>query len=154
VVPRRNLNLPREVKEAQFRQAGPSEEIRGIHDSGSPVSANNQLDILVLTTIVAGGQRRNDGGKDTAIVGHQADLSYGVLPDATPNRVLEGFVEEDTRVTFSPVQHQVEGSGSGTVMAFPPVLQSVSPETPKFWGSRRDFEPVVANEEEIVRALL
>jgi len=82
------------------------------------------------------------------------DLAYGVLRDTTPDRVLEGYVEGDTRVAFVSIQHQVEWDGSGTVMALLPILQSVSPETPKFWGSRRDFKPVVANEEEIVRALL
>ena len=81
-------------------------------------------------------------------------LSYGVLHDATPDCVLEGFVKVGTRVAFVSIQHQVEGSGSGKVVAFLPILQSVSPETPKFWGSRRDLEPVVANEEEVPRTLL
>jgi len=49
---------------------------------------------------------------------------------------------------------RTRSSGSGKVMAFLPMVQSVSPETPKFWGSRSDLEPVVTNEEEIIRALL
>jgi len=35
-----------------------------------------------------------------------------------------------------------------------PVLRSISPETPKLWGGRGDCEPVVANEEEVVRLFL
>jgi len=47
-------------------------------------------------------------------------------------------------VIFIPIQHQVEGSGFGKVMAFLPILQSVSPETPEFWGLRCDLESVMA----------
>ena len=35
-----------------------------------------------------------------------------------------------------------------------PLLQSVTPKRPKFRGARGDLEPVVANEEEVVRAIL
>ena len=40
------------------------------------------------------------------------------------------------------------------MMAFLPVLERVYPVTPKFWSLRCDLEPVVADEEEIARALL
>jgi len=78
--------------------------------------------------------------------------SYGALNDATSDRDLEGFVEGDTGIASASVQHQVERGGSGTVMAFLPIFQGVSPETPEFWGERRNLEPVMAHEEEVVRA--
>ena len=79
--------------------------------------------------------------------------SYGALCDASSDRILEGFIEGNARVAFASVQHHVERSGSGTAMAFLPILQGVSPETPEFRGKRRNLEPVVTNEEEVVRAL-
>jgi len=87
-------------------------------------------------------------------VGCQMDLSDSILDDMTPDRVLKGVAEEDGRVGFASIQHQVEGSGSGIIMALLSVLQGVSPETPEFWGAGCDLEPMVANEEEIVRTLL
>ena len=82
------------------------------------------------------------------------DLSYGILYDSAPDRILEGFIEGDMTAVSTFVQHQVEGSGHRTAMTFLPILQSVAPETPKFRGARRNLEPMVANEEEIVGALL
>jgi len=100
-----------------------------------------------------GGQRRNDRGQGATKTRHQVDSTYGILRDATPDRILEGFVEEEIRVGFVSIQHQVEVGGScQTAITFLPVPQSGSPEAPKFRGARRDLEPVVANEEEIVRA--
>ena len=81
------------------------------------------------------------------------DRSYGVLHNATPDCILEGFIEGGG-VAFISIVHQVEWGGRGTVMAFLPVPERVSPETPKFRGVRCDLEPVVTNEEELVRALL
>ena len=74
------------------------------------------------------------------------NLSYGILHDATPDRIPEGPIEGDARAA-TPVQHQAEGGGSRTAMLFLPVQQSFSPEVPKFWGARCDREPVVADEE-------
>ena len=82
------------------------------------------------------------------------NLSYGALHDSTPDRIPEGSIEGDPRVTLISVQHQVEGADSRMAVAFLPVLQSVSPETPEFRGARCDFEPVMTNEEEVVRPLL
>jgi len=66
------------------------------------------------------------------MVGHQVDLAYGVFHDVTPDRILEGFVEEGVGFAFISVEHQIEGGGSGTVVAFSPILERVSPGTPKF----------------------
>ena len=88
------------------------------------------------------------------IIGPQVDLTHGILHDVTPDRVPEGFIEEDGGVGFVDDQHQVEGRDSETIMTFLPILQSVSPEAPKFWGAGCDLEPVVADEEEVIRALL
>ena len=38
-------------------------------------------------------------------------------------------------------------------MAFAPILYRVAPEAPKLRSTRRDLEPVMANEEEVVRVL-
>jgi len=80
--------------------------------------------------------------------------SYGALHDATPDRILEGFIEGSTRIMFVIIQDQVEGSSSGTGMTSLPIPQRVPPEAPEFWGERCNLEPVVTNEEEVVRALL
>ena len=82
------------------------------------------------------------------------NLSYGVLHDATSDRILEGSIKGGIRVALVSVQHQVEGGGAGTVMPFLPNLPCVSPETPKLWCARSDIEPVVANEKEVVGTLL
>ena len=81
------------------------------------------------------------------------DLSYCVLRNAVSDRIPEGFIER-VRAKSIVGKHKVEWSGAGTVMALLPVLERVSPETPKFRGVGCNFEPVVANEDEIVRALL
>ena len=78
------------------------------------------------------------------------NLSYSVLHDATPDRILEGRIE-GVLVAFESAQHQVKGGGSGTVVPFFPVPKSVSPEVPKLRGARCDLEPVVADEEKVVR---
>jgi len=75
------------------------------------------------------------------------------LHDTTPDRISEGPIKRGVVVTLRSIQHQVERSGSGSVMALLPILQGVSPETPKFWGARCNLEPMVANEEEVIRAL-
>ena len=80
------------------------------------------------------------------------DLSYGVLNNATFDRILEVLIE-GARATSVLVKHQVDWSGSRTVAVFLPLLERVSPKIPEFRGVGCDLEPVVANEEEIVRAL-
>ena len=80
------------------------------------------------------------------------DLSYGALHNTTSDRLLEGLIE-GARGTIKSAKHQVEWGGCGTAIVFLPVLERVSPETPKFRSVGCDLEPVVANEEEIVRAL-
>ena len=97
---------------------------------------------------------RANGGQGRAITRREVNSSYGALHDATPDRILEGFIEGGVGVIFIRIQHQVEGCSSGTGMTFLPILQSVPPEAPEFRGERRTLEPVVANEEEVVRALL
>ena len=67
------------------------------------------------------------------------NLSYGVLHDVTSDRALEGFVEEDVRVVFVFIQHQVEGSGSGTVVPLLPILRCVSPYPRISGGTRVDM---------------
>ena len=80
--------------------------------------------------------------------------AYGILPNATSDRILEGFIEGGVGVALVFVQYQVEGSSPGPAMAFRPILESISPEVPKFRSAICDLEPVVANKEEIVTALL
>jgi len=62
------------------------------------------------------------------------NLLYGAPHDATPDCILEGFVEGPVRTAFVSVQHQVEGGTSGAVMSLLPTSQSVSPEAPKLRG--------------------
>ena len=88
------------------------------------------------------------------IIGCQMDLSYGILVGITPNRVPEGFTEEDSTVGFASPQHQVDGSSSGMIMALLPILKGVSPEAPQLRSAGCDLKPMVANEEEVVRPLL
>jgi hypothetical protein len=52
-----------------------------------------------------------------------------------------------------PVQHEIDGSGSGTFVPSRPLFQRVAPETPKLWSVRGDLEPMVTNEEEIISTL-
>ena len=79
------------------------------------------------------------------------NLSCCVLRDATPDCILEGSIKGNTMVTSTSVEYQVERCGSVAMIPFLPIPQRISPKTPKFWGARRDLEPVVANEEEAVR---
>ena len=82
------------------------------------------------------------------------DLSYGALNDPSPDHTVEGPIHAVVGVTFISIQHQVDGDDSRTVMSSPPFLEGVSPETPNLWSARCNFEPVVANEEEVVRPFL
>ena len=56
--PRRNPKSPGEVEQTQLGEAGPSEEIRGVHGRVPPLRPNDRFDVLVPATFVAGGQRR------------------------------------------------------------------------------------------------
>ena len=38
-------------------------------------------------------------------------------------------------------------------VSFRPISQVIAPKTPQLWGARGDLEPVVADEQEIVRSL-
>jgi hypothetical protein len=51
------------------------------------------------------------------------------------------------------VQHKIDWRGSRTGVLSLPVFQTVTPETPELRGATGDFEPVVTDEEEVVRAL-
>jgi len=79
------------------------------------------------------------------------------------NNILVGASLEDIEqlvvervIVPVEIQDQVERSGPKTVPVMPsrPVLRGVSPETPNLRGRRGDFEPVVADEEEVVRLLI
>ena len=52
------------------------------------------------------------------------------------------------------VERKVEGNGPGTLIALRPLLGSVTPEIPKLRGVGGNLEPMVTNEEEVVRTLL
>ena len=83
----------------------------------------------------------------------QMNLSYSVSRDAVRDCALEGSIEGFVRVTSISVQHQIEGGSSRTVISFLSILQSVPPEVPEFWSAGCNFEPVVANEEEVAGSL-
>ena len=51
------------------------------------------------------------------------------------------------------VQKEVEGEDSGTKVPAFPVFQIVAPGIPQSWGEIGDLEPVVTDEEEVVRPL-
>jgi hypothetical protein len=52
-----------------------------------------------------------------------------------------------------PDEYEVKGSGPRTSVPSRPLFQGVTPESPQFRSVRGDFEPMVANEGEIVGAL-
>ena len=51
------------------------------------------------------------------------------------------------------VQHEIDETGSRTLIAPRPLVQAVAPKRPKLRGVGSDLEPVVADEEEIVGPL-
>ena len=75
------------------------------------------------------------------------------IPSGTiPQYIAQGHVE---RVTITiDTQDQVERSGPRTMMPPRPVFEGVTPETPKLWGTRGDLEPMMTNEEKVVRFFL
>ena len=85
----------------------------------------------------------------------EVDLSYGISRGTISERILERIVETGLWIAHVslPVQHKVEETNSRTAMPFLPFPQSISPETPKLRSTRCDLEPVVADEEEVERAL-
>ena len=52
------------------------------------------------------------------------------------------------------LEHQVEWSGPRAMAESSPILRGVTPETPNFRSPRGDLEPMMANEEEVVRSLI
>ena len=80
------------------------------------------------------------------------DFPYNIARGPMPERVPQGFIENSI-VACPPVQKEVEGEGSGTKVPAFPVSQIVTPGIPQSWGEIGDLEPVVTDEEEVVRAL-
>ena len=80
------------------------------------------------------------------------NFSYKIACSTFPERVPQVFIENSILVV-PPVQDEVESRGSRTEVPFFPVFQTVTPGIPQFWGVKCDLEPVVTNEEEVVRAL-
>lgn len=80
-------------------------------------------------------------------------LTYEISPRAISDCTSEGIVEKGSGIAPDSelVKHQVDRDSYGVMMAFPPFHQGVSPETPKLRSARSDLEPMVANEEEVVR---
>ena len=90
------------------------------------------------------------------VTASEMNLSYGVPRGVIPERILQGFVEGlRLSSTPRPVQHKIERGGYIGIRALSlPVFQTVTPEAPELREAAGDFEPVVTNEEEVVRALL
>ena len=81
------------------------------------------------------------------------DLPYGVTCRPVPEHVSQNFVERPISV-MEFIQYKVDwGRDSRKKVPPPPVFQIIAPEAPQFWGVARDSEPVVANEEDVVRIL-
>ena len=145
-----------EEETSQFREANSGEERRNVKGRTSPrVPYIDRLDRPALDTFTLGGYRGNDKGKQVFFVTHEMDLSYDIPRGMISERVLNGMVDKGLRsCTRSIVQDQVyRGRLRMTTEPLLPVLQSVSTVGPKLRGVGRDLEPMIANEEEVVRVL-
>ena len=88
------------------------------------------------------------------------NLSYGVPRGTILECILQGFVEivpfEPRSVLSEPpsVEYEIEWGRLVSKVSLRPILQVITPETSNLWGARGDLEPVMANQEEVVRSLL
>lgn len=77
---------------------------------------------------------------------------YGITCSAVPQHIPQGSIERPASAAPHLVQHKVEWRGSRTRRPPLPVFQILPPVTPHFRCATGNFEPVVANEKEVVRA--
>jgi len=69
---------------------------------------------------------------------------------------LEGTLEVGAKgalpVGVQNIQHQVDGGSSGTAAPLFPSLQRIPPKGPQLRGAGSDLEPMVTDEEEVIRS--
>ena len=91
------------------------------------------------------------------------NLSYGVPRGTILECILQGFIETapseppfvKAAISERPsVEYEIEWGRLVSKVSSRPILQVITPETPNLWGARSDLEPVMANQEEVVRSLL
>ena len=84
-------------------------------------------------------------------MGHEMNTSDGI-PSCT---VLEYAAQGSVEVASVAVrEHQVKWIGPRMTVPSSPILRGIAPETPNLWSPRGDLEPMMANEEEVVRSLI
>ena len=87
----------------------------------------------------------------TMHIGPKVDPSYRVACSTFLQRNLLRFADTAKQVD-RPVQNEIEWSRDARAkIPLPPVLEVVAPEGPKLGSPRGNLEPVMRNEEEIVR---
>ena len=79
------------------------------------------------------------------------NTSDGITGCTIPECIADRGIEISL-LAIVAAQYKVERSGPRTAAPPGPIPGSVAPVTPKFRSPRGDFEPVVADEEEVVRS--
>ena len=153
VVPRRDFATGK-FEVSQFRKTGVGKK-GNIQRYFVLITQHQQHQAVGTEPPAWGDQWGNYGDQEAVPVALKVNTPYGIVRSVVLESHPLGFADRIGHATECFVQHQIEWSANPGTKT-PPLLvfQVVAPKSPKLQGAQSHLEPVVANEEEVIRSFL